>query len=595
MKKILSVLLSLTTVFLFFSVITANASIDDGLRFYSIINEKPSCYGYSDYKIIDENGTVLERSKESYLPEINLFSLINDLPEQYDSREYGYVTDIKYQGESGICWAFSSISALESDCIANGYDTLENTDYSEAHLAWFSGKSLTDNVNDPTYGDGINYDSPYLIGGNWRIATAPLARWSGIANEVDFPFNGFEFPSVSGFTEEHRYNNETGKVINSAEIMLNMNDTKQWIIDHGSVTAAFYYTDEFYNSNTASHYNNQSTSINHQINIIGWDDNYSASNFTESANPPENGAWLCKNSWSNHWGNNGYFWISYYDTSLNYFAGFTAKEISKNDNNYTYNGTIFPTYFTHTSTVQCANVFKTKSCEKLKAVSIYTMTDSCDVTVSIYKDIKSNYTNPTQGTLVLKDELFIDREGYHTINLSKSIQLLPNSVFSVIVECYNQNGESIIPFEYQNGDVNYFAKEGESYICLGNNTTSWIDNTQRGWGNLYIQAFTENHHSFITESIPPTCQNEGSETTFCEYCNTVIEKNTFNKTEHKYGEWTEFTPDAKGISVSKKICSECGDSITRINRPGKSVDFREFFEILIKLIKTFFTINKNII
>lgn len=52
----------------------------------------------------------------------------------------------------------------------------------------------------------------------------------------------------------------------------------------------------------------------HEITIVGWDDNYSKDNF--SVTPPGNGAFLVKNSWDVDWGDSGYFYISYYDKSL---------------------------------------------------------------------------------------------------------------------------------------------------------------------------------------------------------------------------------------------------------------------------------------
>ena len=67
---------------------------------------------------------------------------------------------------------------------------------------------------------------------------------------------------------------------------------------------------------------------------MGWDDDYAKENFIEGHQPPENGAWLCRNSWGSdyndfpmngyrHWGieqeehkHNGYFWLSYYDQTI---------------------------------------------------------------------------------------------------------------------------------------------------------------------------------------------------------------------------------------------------------------------------------------
>ena len=75
----------------------------------------------------------------------------------------------------------------------------------------------------------------------------------------------------------------------------------------------------------------------HSVCIVGWDDDYPKENFNEGHQPPENGAFLARNSWGSdynefptngyrHWGieqeenkHNGYFWVSYYDKALQNF------------------------------------------------------------------------------------------------------------------------------------------------------------------------------------------------------------------------------------------------------------------------------------
>ena len=51
--------------------------------------------------------------------------------------------------------------------------------------------------------------------------------------------------------------------------------------------------------------------------VVGWDDAYPASNFTgDAGQPPGDGAFLVRNSWGSGWGEDGYFWVSYYDRSF---------------------------------------------------------------------------------------------------------------------------------------------------------------------------------------------------------------------------------------------------------------------------------------
>ena len=66
--------------------------------------------------------------------------------------------------------------------------------------------------------------------------------------------------------------------------------------------------------------------------IIGWDDEYSASNFGGA--PEADGAWLCKNSWGDKAGSDGFFYLSYYDetAAVSNAAAYSAK--AKGDERY---------------------------------------------------------------------------------------------------------------------------------------------------------------------------------------------------------------------------------------------------------------------
>lgn len=532
--------------------------------------EENGDYGYIDYSFADAEGNEIElfggQSYEPQNPQVSLFSFFSSLsspslPLTYDSREENCITSVKQQGLSGNCWAFSTMSMLESDAVLKGIDELESADYSEAHFSWFTSRSLTDNTDDSAYGDGRDDDDPFMTGGNWIIAAGSLARWMGAAEETDYPFAPRDLSAMGNYDESCRYDTGSGVIIDSAEELLNMNDAKEWIMTHGSATLAFYFDTAYYNSETAAYFYNGTNTLNHEITVVGWDDNFSADNFNSAYQPSGNGAWLCKNSWGTSWGDGGYFWISYYDTSIEQFAGISARSADDFYRNYTYNGAGWESYIGHTGNAKISNVFKAKGPELLSSVSTYTMNPEQEINVKIYKNLPDAYTNPESGELAAEYSTVLERSGYHTIDLETKVELEEETIFSVVIE-YITSGTIYIPVEANGQGMNaYSCNACESYVCLPAYNQGWYDVMIYGFENVFVQAFTECNHQLIRDCVEATCTESGYEISTCSVCGKIASEKILAASGHDFSEWSGYTHDFEtGKEVSVRTCLKCGIS-----------------------------------
>ncbi len=568
MKRFISLLITAILLIAPLNTYCFGTSTEDSIKIINVVADDPSEFGYVRYNFVnqdgevetlDDNVTIVDR------PTCSASATAASLPSSYDSRTNNCITAPKDQGVTSNCWAFSAISVLETASLLQGFSSedLDDIDYSEAHMAWFATKPSTEDPSDLTYGDGNNSMSPYETGGNASIATAALTRWSGVAQESDFPFYPYEPASMGNYGESRRYDTGSGVVIKSSESLESSYDVKQWIINYGSVTAPFYFTQDYYNANTGAYNNCGYTYINHEIVIIGWDDNYAVNNFNSSVRPEAPGAWLCKGTWGEDWANDGYFWISY-ETYFQYFNGYTTQPADKYSKNYTYNGDGWNCFSEIANSASIANVFKCATEETLAAISTYTVVPNCTLNIKIYTNLAASYTNPTNGELASSWTTKIERAGYHTIELPEEIPLTDNSYFSIVIEFVSSGSKVYIPSEAasQDGYFVYSSREGESFVIF-NNAIGWQDPTAYGLNNVCIQAFTKceahecDHQFETTDFVASTCIENGHEKITCLLCGAQ-ETYVLPLSTHSFGEWSDFveTEDPE-IYERSRTCSVC--------------------------------------
>ena len=357
----------------------------------------------------------------------------NTLASSYSSVDQGYVTSVKNQGSNGNCWAFAACSVAESYLIKHGI-TNNQVDLSEAHLNYYmynnKGDTYSNIDNDKTIiGDKYTYLS---VGADPRSVQFALSNF-GLANESSYPLSQIE--TMNG-SKTDQYNTDyiltDSRLICSTDTKQYINEIKQAIYDNGSVFATYLHNVDYYNSENGSYYNpNQIDKLNHAITIVGWDDNYSSSYFNH--HPSSNGAWLVKNSWGDSFGHNGYFWMSYDESTLGYVYSY---EFMKNDHisSYQYDGTENPLYYAGITYTDLANIFEVKKDnEKLKGVSIATFNSGVNYQIEIYTNLQ-NPQDSTSGTLVIQQSDTIDHVGVNYVNLNNEISLNQGSYYSIVIK-----------------------------------------------------------------------------------------------------------------------------------------------------------------
>lgn len=439
---------------------------------------EPSESGYQEMVWVDENGNEVEGEDVCETSAQARRRARISFPSSYSMENQGELPAVRNQGKWGTCWAHAAMCSIETNMIKKGLVSAADADYSERHLSYFVHR------RDETQGDGEDsYHDTYgwYGGGNYYMAAATLANWYGAAVEKDYPYASYS--AMDDLTEADR----TASAVHLTDVnRLNTpEDVKQAVMNTGSVMCSFYSGDGTVNTAQGKVYHAEEHATDHAVSIVGWDDNYSRTNFDDNGRKPANdGAWRCRNSWGANWAENGYFWISYEDATLKNFCSYEAEMADDYDNIHAYDGSVIYTGYSYK---KAANIFCAQSAEELRAVAFHAY-GNYDYRIEIYAAADGTMALPTDGTLVCSQEGKLSYAGYHVIPLEETVLLSAGTKYAVSMEWKVKDGETAYTY-VEMGDT-YSAKTGQSFFYTG---TRWLDATEKDdCKNVTIKALTDN-------------------------------------------------------------------------------------------------------
>ena len=188
-------------------------------------------------------------------------------PSTYSLLDKGLITTIKNQKETGLCWAFATLAALESHLLLINNETLTKNEYiregivsdfydfSEADLAQIMSLNNTE-------GNGINRTN--IDGGNFLYALAYLLNWYGPINETN-PDNINSALKFWDYYPEHRIIEHHVQGIDIIPPRQNYTDNdkiKEAILKHGAIYTDMVALEEYINKNTTSIHKNYYNILN---------------------------------------------------------------------------------------------------------------------------------------------------------------------------------------------------------------------------------------------------------------------------------------------------------------------------------------------
>ena len=390
-----------------------------------------------------------------------------------------YISDLKNQGNLGLCWAFTSVEQAESyimkrNNIPNLGSSGNSPEYSPRQLDYASTfDSLRDYENeyyagmfqdwdltDPAHPTPIARYRELGEGGSYMISSTLFSQGVSLFDETDLPYDdtdmtekelqdiinykdsNLELNSSIVYEDIGTQDENTGKYYglesNSTELKNFINKVKQNIMEYGGVyvsTQSPQYSCSYSNGYTNDYIIRLDDSCvanaGHAMHIIGWDDTYtysyckngsshsSPNNCTSGTIVNGKGAWIVRNSWGNL---SPYVHLAYDTYYESIYLGTDFTNTSERTWDNVYHGNINAEVYKIAATSTTTFTKKINTPEKLEKIKFHAFSQDATYNIRI-----------TSGSDTYNTSVSTTEKGYVTVNVSDMNIYLTDEEFDVKV------------------------------------------------------------------------------------------------------------------------------------------------------------------
>ena len=425
-----------------------------------------------------------------------------EFPEAYSLRDEGKMSPVRDQTGYGTCWAHGAAACAEAQLYQYG----KAVDFSEFQVAGQFYRELEPELSlDEQLNKGANSDAVICL---W-------AQWEGPVDEFFMPYGDKEKLEERRDMTEAVYHLETAYTFDFDHDRTNADEVnslvKQMVYSGRPVEVSYFSNvSKYYDStNHSSFCRKRPRFANHAVTIAGWDDNYPKENFRLT--PENDGAWLCKNSWGAKYGEEGYIWISYEDTSLSEFTTFELGRADNYSNIYQHDTfAAMQTISVHDDSEEpgqpayMANVFEGREDENIEACSTFIRQSGTQYKIWVYTDL-TDPADPVSGTPHEAASGVCELTGYQTIPFDTAVYSEAGSRFSIVAELSSPDTGFLIPIECVIASEN--STTGEIF-CVDSYTNYDVITGYTGAGESFYSADGEEWTDIKGDDIHYTEEEE---------------------------------------------------------------------------------------